>query len=117
MSERKIMLVRPEIACLLKTSDRKSARRLMKDFGIDEAKMVVIPVNDTEQLEIWSSGNHWTVLVWDRETNTFSHIDSIPGQNAKHAKNLAADLLDGSWFNNDRNLQVSRMMATIVGYT
>ena len=96
MSERNIVLVRPEIACLLKTIDRQSAKQLMKNLGIYEAKMVIIPVNDAEQLETWSSGNHWTVLVWNRENNTFSHIDSIPGSNAKHAKNLAVDSLDGS---------------------
>ena len=69
MSERNIALVRPEIACLLKTIDRQSAKQLMKNLGIYEAKMVIIPVNDAEQLETWSSGNHWTVLVWNRENN------------------------------------------------
>ena len=102
-----IVWVRPEIACLLKNSDRPSARQLMKTLGIYKAKMMIIPVNDTEQLEEWSSGNHWTVLIWDTENNKFSHIDSIPGQNTKHAKNLAADLLDGSRFDNTGNLQAS----------
>ena len=79
----------------------------MKTLGINKAKRVVIPLNDSEQLEEWSSGSHWTVLTWDRETNTFAHIDSIPGQNNKHAKNLASDLLDGSLFDNTGNLQAS----------
>ena len=78
--------MRPEIACLLKNSDRQSARQLMKTLGIFKAKMVIIPLNDTEPLEDWGLGNHWTVLIWNREKNTFSHIDSIPGSNAKHAK-------------------------------
>ena len=81
-----IVLVRPEIAHMLKNSDRPTARQLMKTLEIYKAKRVVIPLNDSEQLEEWSSGSHWTVLTWDRETNTFAHIDSIPGQNNKHAK-------------------------------
>merc|ERR1712240_43997 len=49
-------------------------------------------------------GSHWTILGWDRESNTY-HIDSLPGQNVKHAKNLASDLLDGSMFDITGNLQ------------
>ena len=79
----------------------------MKTLGIYKAKMVIIPVNDTEQLEEWSSHTHWTLLIWDRDNNTFSNIDSIPGSNTKHAKNLAAELLDGSWLDNTGNLQAS----------
>ena len=52
MSDRNSVLVRPEIACLLKTSDRQSARQLMKDLKIDEARMVIIPINDSEQPEV-----------------------------------------------------------------
>ena len=58
-----IILVRPEIAHMLKNSDRPTARQLMKTLGINKAKRVIIPLNDTEQLEEWSSGNHWTVLT------------------------------------------------------
>ena len=102
-----IVLVRPEMAHLLKNADRPTARQQMKALGINKAKRVVIPLNDSEQLEEWSSGSHWSVLTWDRETNTFAHIDSIPRQNNKHAKNLASDLLDGSLFDNTGNLQAS----------
>merc|ERR1712240_930579 len=35
------------------------------------------------------------------------HIDSLPGQNTKHAKKLASDLLDGRLFDNTGNLQAS----------
>ena len=79
-----IILVRPEMVHMLKNSDRPTARQLMKTLGMNKAKRVIIPLNDSEQLEEWTSGNHWTVLIWDRENNTFSHIDSIPGQNTKH---------------------------------
>ena len=100
-----IVLVRPKMAHLLKNVNRPTARQQMKALGINKAKRVIIPLNDSEQLEEWSSGSHWTVLMWDRESNTFSHIDSMPGQNTKHAKNLASDLLDGSLFDNTGNLQ------------
>ena len=78
---------------------------MMKDLKIDEAKMVLVPVNDNEELERWGVGNDWTILIWDRINNIFYHIDPLRGQNTYHAKNLAADLLDGRWFNNDRHLQ------------
>merc|ERR1712240_211158 len=101
------VLVRPEMAHLLKNVDRPRARQQMKALGIDKAKRVIIPLNNSEQLDECSSGSHWTILDWDRESNTFFHIDSLPGQNAKHAKNLASDLLDGSLFDNTGNLQAS----------
>merc|ERR1711962_1148036 len=85
--------------------DRPRVRQQMKALGIDKAKRVIMPVNNSEQLEEWSSGSHWTILGWDRESNTFYHIDSLPGQKVKHAKNLAADLLDGSIFDITGNLQ------------
>merc|ERR1712240_562683 len=102
-----IVLVRPDMAHLLKNADRPTARQQMKALGIDKAKRVMIPLNNSERQDEWSSGSHWTVLKWDREINTFFHIDSLPGQNAKHAKNLASDLLDGSLFDNTGNLQAS----------
>ena len=105
MCNKGIVLVRPEMAHLLKNADRPRVRQQMKALGIDKAKRVIMPVNNSEQLEEWSSGSHWTILGWDRESNTFYHIDSLPGQNVKHAKNLAADMLDGSIFDITGNLQ------------
>jgi len=105
MCNKGIVLVRPDMAHLLKNADRPTARQQMKALGIDKAKRVIIPINNSEQLEEYSSGSHWTILEWDRESNTFFHIDSLPGQNVKHAKYLASDLLDGSMFDNTGNLQ------------
>merc|ERR1712240_530061 len=100
-----IILVRPAMAHLLKNADRPTARQQMEALGIDKDKRVIIPLNNSEQLDEWSSGSHWTILEGDRESNTFFHIDSLPGQNAKHAKYLASALLDGSLFDNTGNLQ------------
>merc|ERR1711962_1008890 len=105
MCNKGIVLVRPEMAHLLKNADRPRVRQQMKALGIDKAKRVIMPVNNSEQLEEWSSGSHWTIIGWDTESNTFYHIDSLPGQNVRHAKNLAADLLDGSMFDITGNLQ------------
>ena len=46
-----IILVRPEIAHMLKNSDRPTVRQLMKTLRINKAKGVIISLNDSEQLE------------------------------------------------------------------
>ena len=50
------------MAHFLKNADRPTARQQMKELGIDKAKRVIMPVNNSEQLEEWSSGSHWTIL-------------------------------------------------------
>ena len=104
IDDKNIVLVRPPQAMMLKAGDKLTVRNLKKVLKMKGYSSVVIPVNDAVDLNKWSGGGHWTVLVWNIEKNSFHHLDSIPGKNIKHAKELAANLMDGDCFDREGNL-------------
>ena len=101
LEDNNVILVMPSQAWILKSGDREVVRDLKKHLKIGKKSMVVIPVTDAKNPMEWSGGNHWTVLVWNTEENFFYHLDSIPGSNTKHAKELAVNLMDTDWFNDE----------------
>ena len=80
IDDKNIVLVRPPQAMMLKAGDKLTVRNLKKELKMKGCSSVVIPVNDSEDLNKWSGGGHWTVLVWNIEKNSFHHLDSIPGK-------------------------------------
>ncbi|KAI7983099.1 NEDD8-specific protease 1 [Camellia lanceoleosa] len=50
--------------------------------------MVIFPVNNNDDVTEAEGGNHWSLPLFERETNVFVHHDSYRGLNAGHAKQL-----------------------------
>ena len=46
----------------------------------------------------------WNLHKFKRKVLHLSNLDSIPGKNIKHAKELAANLMDGDCFDREGNL-------------
>ena len=107
LKENKILLIRPEIAVLLKQGTKREVIDLMEDLNMDENEYAVIPVNDVVDLKKWSAGDHYSTLIYDIQNNNFFHLDSIAGKNNAHAKELAVNLLNGNAFNNEGKLNAT----------
>ncbi|KAL7201889.1 hypothetical protein ACSBR1_033561 [Camellia fascicularis] len=50
--------------------------------------MEIFPVNNNDEVTEAEGGNHWSLLVFERNSNVFVRHDSYGGLNAWHAKQL-----------------------------
>ncbi|CAM9177978.1 unnamed protein product [Choristocarpus tenellus] len=76
------------VSCmLLQCEEDEELIDLGRGIKAGERTHVFIPINDTE--ELLSSGSHWSLLVYERETGTFKHLDSSNNHNARTARNAA----------------------------
>ena len=58
----------------------------------------MLPINDSKNLYKWGSGDHYSVLFVNTRNKTFTHLDSVVGKHAAHAKEMAISILDENSF-------------------
>ncbi|KAL1208582.1 NEDD8-specific protease 1 [Cardamine amara subsp. amara] len=84
-----ISLIPPSIAFWISNCpDTESLKDFMKPLMLSDKDLVIFPVNDNGNVELAEGGLHWSLLVYYREANTFSHHDSFMGVNRWSAKQL-----------------------------
>src|SRR6185369_3293746 len=44
---------------------------------LKQAKIIFFPINNSENHETSDSGNHWTLLVYDKKSGVFSNYNSL----------------------------------------
>ena len=98
LEENKILLVRLEVAMILKKGDKSQVLDIKRALRQDEKKVIMLPINDSKNLDKWGSGEHYSVLFVDTTSKIFIHLDSIEGKNTAHAKEMAISILDEDSF-------------------
>jgi sentrin-specific protease 8 len=58
---------------------------------------ILLPINNNTDADTPAGGSHWSLLVYSRATNTFSHYDSSLGSgNFVLASEIGRKLIDGN---------------------
>lgn len=84
-----ILLAPPSIAFwIMNCPDSNSLDDFLRPLDLFNKKLVIFPVNDNDDVSKAEGGNHWSLLAFYRESNTFIHHDSNRGMNKHHAKRL-----------------------------
>lgn len=84
-----ITLVTSHLMKLTDCSDM--LQKTCEDFYLQHYQYVLAVVNDREA-EDAEGGSHWSLLVCNRGSGDYYHIDSIQGYNMRHAKKLANNI-------------------------
>ena len=83
-----ILLVPPSVSFWLANCKEEALKDIIEPLKLSSKKLVLFTVNDNDDLSGGDSGTHWSLLVYDRSSNTFSHHDSMEGVNNSHAMKL-----------------------------
>lgn len=83
------LLVTPSISLwIANCEDSKFVEEYVQSCKISSKRLVLFVINDSENFGGGDSGNHWSILVYDRMKNLFLHFDSMEGVNSFHAMKL-----------------------------
>ncbi len=84
--QRKICLVNPSTVQFLKliTSMDEARMCFFEPLELDKRNKIVFPLNNNKSNSC--GGSHWSLLVLNRCTSTFTHYDSFMGSNAAEAE-------------------------------
>ena len=86
---RDIILVPPSISFwIANCPNDDSIGDVIDPLDLPNKNLIVFTINDNDDVDVAEGGNHWSVLVYDREGNLFVHHDSLHGINRDHAKKL-----------------------------
>ena len=58
LEENKILLVRPEVAMIVKRGDKSQVMEIKRSLRQDEKEVLMLPINDSKNLDKWDSGDH-----------------------------------------------------------
>ncbi|KAL6553990.1 hypothetical protein OROMI_019663 [Orobanche minor] len=84
-----MLLVTPSISLwIANCEDDKFVEEYFQSCKMSSKRLVLFVVNDNDDFVGGDSGNHWSILVYDRTKNLFLHFDSMEGVNNFHAKKL-----------------------------
>ncbi|CAM6099494.1 unnamed protein product [Calypogeia fissa] len=84
-----LLLVGPTLTFwLLHCPDSEGLMAAIDPMKFEEREMVIFALNNNEDVETAEGGTHWTVLMFNRQRNTFEHFDSMAGTNTKQAREL-----------------------------
>ena len=83
----KLLFVPPTTTQMLKSVDYKVLNETMNSLEAWWKDFIFLTVNDNTNNKV--GGNHWSLLIYSRQNETWYHVDSSAGLNQKHARNLA----------------------------
>jgi len=83
-----IAFVGPEVTQFMKVSPSTELVACLEPLGLSSKKAVMWAVNNCASLDA-PGGSHWSLLVYERKSQTFYHLDSSTGMNNLVAKELA----------------------------
>ena len=89
LNSKSILLIDPLISKIIKVDVEASAIHL-KALSIENYNYILLPVNDADSE---TNGTHWSLLLYNKLKNHFTHFDSLKNLNLKHALSLAKTYL------------------------
>lgn len=92
-SDRSFLIINPIIVQAVKCLN--DCNFLLDPLKIKQYEIIVMPVNDSKQRSVADGGTHWSLLIMDRNSQSFYHIDSLNNsQNIADAQQIADKLSD-----------------------
>ncbi|XP_016330844.1 sentrin-specific protease 8-like isoform X1 [Sinocyclocheilus anshuiensis] len=87
----KVCFISPEVAQFIKyASCQEELAIFLEPLSLASCRCVFLAVNDNSNQS--AGGSHWSLLLYRRDTNQFSHYDSQSGSNSLNARRIAAKL-------------------------
>ncbi|XP_077210079.1 cysteine proteinases superfamily protein [Tasmannia lanceolata] len=84
-----IILVPPSISFWITNClDFESLKDVIEPLKLSDKKLAIFTVNDNDDVNEAEGGTHWSLLAYDRDTNTFIHHDSVKELNGRCARKL-----------------------------
>lgn len=81
----RVLLISPSVSFFLAQSQSQAdADGILQTLDVGSKELVLFAVNDHTSIHT-IGGNHWTLLVFVRQTLTFRHYDSSPGRSSRNA--------------------------------
>lgn len=83
---------------LLCLQDESELRQISKSYDLENKQLVIAIINDSPLIDVTSdrkqaSGDHWSIVVFDRRQLCFYHLDSLPhAPNGNVSERLVARL-------------------------
>lgn len=100
-----LLCIPASLTCLFKCA--KSLNDIKSNLlPMEDKRYLACFVNDSFDTELFTSGSHWSLLIFDFFNYTCHHFDSFNGENAKHAKiivNNISKVLQINFQFNDEN--------------
>lgn len=62
--------------------------QIISPLNLPSKTLILFPVNDNPDPTVAEGGTHWSLLVYNRESNEFVHHDSFSGLNSRCARRL-----------------------------
>ncbi len=86
-----VCFISPEVAQFIKyASCQEELAIFLEPLSLASCRWVFLAVNDNSNQT--AGGSHWSLLLYRRDTNRFSHYDSQSGSNSLHARRIAVKL-------------------------
>ena len=86
-----VQMIRKEDASEEGMDNMISVEKLIRDLDLENSEYILFPVNDNENINN-DDGNHWSLLVYGKNTNKFYHYDSAGRSNEEHARKVVTSL-------------------------
>ena len=86
----KLLFVTPSISQMFKIGETKDLDKTLDSLEAWWKDYIFMPVNDNNTEK--QGGNHWSLLVFSRQDNTWYHADSNHGSNQKNARHLVGKM-------------------------
>jgi len=92
-SSSRICFISPEVSQFLKLASAVEIPVFLDPLHLEEKETVLMAVNNASDPS-QPGGSHWSLLIFTRQAMEFFHLDSSPGLNDGHARQLAAKVHD-----------------------
>ena len=86
-----VCFVSPEVAQLMKLGFPADISTFIETLNLSSKTFVFLPINDSVSLE-QPGGSHWSLLIYEKSSTTFFHLDSLGKSNSNQAKRIAKNL-------------------------
>ncbi|XP_072025826.1 sentrin-specific protease 8-like [Amphiura filiformis] len=83
-----VTFVSPEVVQFIKFSEGAELSIFLEPLNLESKNFVFLVINDKSDSST-AGGSHWSLLVFQRHLNQFSHFDSMGGSNAWMAKDIS----------------------------
>uniref|UniRef100_UPI00398E4AE5 sentrin-specific protease 8 n=1 Tax=Pristiophorus japonicus TaxID=55135 RepID=UPI00398E4AE5 len=83
--------ISPEVTQFIKcAASQEELAIFLEPLALAQKSLVFLAVNDNSVQS--AGGSHWSLLLYSRDQNCFSHHDSYSNMNASHARQIAGKL-------------------------
>ncbi|XP_065909451.1 sentrin-specific protease 8-like [Dysidea avara] len=86
-----VQFITPDVTQLIKLYEASDLGVFLEPLCLPQKELIFLAVNNSESVH-QAGGSHWSLLVFRRSTNTFTHYDSSGGMNTSVATRCANKL-------------------------